>query len=83
MSQSVYLSRLMDQVKNQLHPPKKKNKEKVELNKRKSIYYKDGTSTMLFVKDVTIPMSKLVVSSVKTTLERLGVSMKGNFIITN
>ena len=68
---------------NQLHPPRKKNHEEVELNKRKSVYYKDGTSTMLFVKDVTIPMSKLVVSSVKTTLKRLGVNLKGNFIITN
>lgn len=68
---------------NQLHPPRKKNKEEVELNKRKSVYYKDGTSTMLFVKDVTVPMSKLVVSSVRTTLKRLGVTMKGNFIITN
>lgn len=73
----------MNEVVNQLHPPRKKNKEKVELNKRKSVYYKDGTSTMLFVKDVTVPMSKLIVSSVKTTLERLGVTMKGNFIITN
>lgn len=73
----------MNEVVNQLHPPRKKNKEKVELNKRKSIYYKDGTSTMLFVKDVTIPMSKLIVSSIKTTLKRLGVTMKGNFIITN
>lgn len=73
----------MEKPTNQLHPPRKKNREKVDLNIRKSIYYKDGTSTMLFVKDVTVPMSKLIVSSVKTTLKRLGVTMKGNFIITN
>lgn len=73
----------MEKPTNQLHPPRKKNREKVDLNIRKSVYYKDGTSTMLFCKDVTVPMSKLIVSSVKTTLKRLGVTMKGNFIITN
>lgn len=70
-------------TQNQLHLPKKKNKEKVQLNIRKSVYYKDGTSTMLFCKDVTVPIAKLIVSSVRTAMNRLGVNMKGNFIITN
>ena len=73
----------MDQVKNQLHPPKKKNKEEVQLNVKKSVYYKDGTSTMLFCKDVTVPMARLVVSTVRNALKRLDVNMKGNLIITN
>ena len=73
----------MDQVKNQLHPPKKKNKEEVQLNVKKSVYYKDGTSTMLFCKDVTVPMARLVVSTVRNALKRLDINMKGNLIITN
>jgi len=68
---------------NQLHPPKKKNKEEVQLNVKKSVYYKDGTSTMLFCKDVTVPMARLVVSTVRNALKRLDVNMKGNLIITN
>lgn len=72
----------MSEIVNQLHPPRKKNRKKVDLNVRKSVYYKDGDSTMLFCKDVTIPMSKLIVRNIKTSLERLGVSMKGNLIIT-
>lgn len=68
---------------NQLHPPRKKNREKVDLNIRKSIYYKDGTSTMLFCKDVTVPLARLVVANVRTTLKKLDVKLKGNFIITN
>lgn len=73
----------MDAMTNQLHPPQKKNRKKVDLNVRKSIYYKDGTSTMLFAKGLTIPMAKLVVSKVRLALERLDVEMKGNLIITN
>ena len=73
----------MDQVKNQLHPPKKKNKEEVQLNVKKSVYYKDGTSTMLFCRDLTVPMARLVVSTVRNALKRLDVNMKGNLIITN
>lgn len=73
----------MDQVKNQLHPPKKKNKEEVQLNVKKSVYYKDGTSTMLFCRDVTVPMARLVVSTVRNALKRLDINMKGNLIITN
>lgn len=68
---------------NQLHPPKKKNKEEVQLNVKKSVYYKDGTSTMLFCKDVTVPMARLVVSTVRNALKRLDINMKGNLIITN
>ena len=71
-----------DQV-NQLHPPKKKNKEEVQLNVKKSVYYKDGTSTMLFCRDLTVPMARLVVSTVRNALKRLDVNMKGNLIITN
>lgn len=68
---------------NQLHPPKKKNKEEVQLNVKKSVYYKDGTSTMLFCRDLTVPMARLVVSTVRNALKRLDVNMKGNLIITN
>lgn len=71
------------ELTNQLHPPRKKNREKVDLNIRKSIYYKDGTSTMLFCKGVTIPLARLVVANIRTTLKRLDVKLKGNFIITN
>ena len=68
---------------NQLHPPKKKNKEEVQLNVKKSVYYKDGTSTMLFCRDLTVPMARLVVSTVRNALKRLDINMKGNLIITN
>ena len=52
---------------NQLHPPRKKNREKVDLNVRKSVYYKDGTSTMLFCKDITIPAAKVLIVPLEIT----------------
>lgn len=68
---------------NQLHPPRKKNKEKIELNVRKRIYYKDGNSSMLFCKDVTIPASKVLISSIRDNMKKLGLKLEGNFIVTN
>ena len=70
------------ELANQPHPPRKKNRKKADLNVRKSVYYKDGDSTMLFCKDVTIPMAKLIVQNVKLALKRLDVNMKGNLIVT-
>ena len=68
---------------NQLHPPRKKNGEKVELNVRKRVFYKEGNSTMLFCKDITVPASKVLISSIKDTMSKLGVKLNGNFIVTN
>lgn len=67
---------------NQLHPPRKKNREKVDLNVRKSVYYKDGTSTMLFCRDITIPAAKVLISSIRDNMRKLNVTLKGNFIVT-
>ena len=72
-----------DYVVNQLHPPRKKNKEEVQLNIRKRIYYKDGNSSMLFCKDATIPASKVLISSIKDNMKKLGLKLEGNFIVTN
>ena len=68
---------------NQLHPPRKKNKEDVQLNVRKRIYYKDGNSSMLFCKDATVPASKVLISSIRDNMKKLGLKLEGNFIITN
>lgn len=70
------------ELANQPHPPRRKNHKKADLNVRKSVYYKDGDSTMLFCKDVTIPMARLIVQNVKLALKRLDVNMKGNLIVT-
>ena len=68
---------------NQLHPPRKKNKEEVQLNVKKRIYYKDGNSSMLFCKDATVPASKVLISSIRDNMKKLGLKLEGNFIITN
>ena len=68
---------------NQLHPPRKKNKEEVQLNAKKRIYYKDGNSSMLFCKDATVPASKVLISSIRDNMKKLGLKLEGNFIITN
>ena len=70
-------------IVNQLHPQKKKNGEEVQLNVRKRIYYKDGNSSMLFCKDATIPASKVLISSIKDNMMKLGLKLEGNFIVTN
>ena len=66
---------------NQLHPPRKKNREKVDLNVRKRIFYKSGECSMLFCKDITVPASKVLISSIKDTMSKLGVNLNGNFIV--
>lgn len=66
---------------NQLHPPQKKNRGKVDLNVRRRIFYKDGDSTMLFCSNITIPASKVLISSIKDTMSKLGVELKGHFIV--
>lgn len=73
----------MTAMVNQLHPPRKKNKEGVQLNVRKRIYYKSGNSSMLLCKDATIPASKVLISSIRDNMKKLGLKLEGNFIITN
>lgn len=73
----------MTTMVNQLHPPRKKNKEGVQLNVRKRIYYKSGNSSMLLCKDATIPASKVLISSIRDNMKKLGLKLEGNFIITN
>lgn len=71
----------MSEIVNQLHPPRKKNRKKVDLNVRKRIFFKCGESSMLFCKDITVPASKALISSIKDTMSKLGVELKGNFIV--
>ena len=73
----------MKEVANQLHPPRKRNKEEVQLNVRKRIYYKDGNSSMLFCKDATVPASKVLISSIRDNMKKLGLKLEGNCIVTN
>lgn len=70
-------------IVNQLHPPRPKSRRDVDLNVRKRVYYKDGDSSMLFCKDITIPASKVLIESIKDNMKKLGVQLKGHFIITN
>lgn len=72
------------QIQNQLHnPPKKKSGEGPRLNVLKKMYYKEGTSSMLFCKDITIPASKVLIESIKDTMGKLGVELNGHFIVTS
>jgi hypothetical protein len=70
-------------IVNQLHPPRPKSRRDVELNVIKRVYYKDGDSSMLFCKDITIPASKVLIESIKDNMKKLGVNLKGHFIVTN
>ena len=65
---------------NQLHPPRPKSGREVELNKKCSIVKKDGTSTSL-VGIGTQPACKLFVHSMRDNAKKLGITLKGNYII--
>lgn len=69
-------------TQNQLHPPKKKNREYVPINPIRRVFYKDGDSSMLLCKDVTPNAAKVFVHSIRENAKNLGISIKGNFIIT-
>lgn len=69
-------------TQNQLHPHKKKNRESVPINPIRRVFYKDGDSSMLLCKDVTPNAAKVLVHSIRENAKNLGISIKGNFIIT-
>jgi len=71
-------------VQNQLHPPRKKYPGEVDegANKKKRVYYKDGTSSMLFCDGITTSGSKVLIESIKDCMNKLGVELKGHFLVT-
>ena len=62
--------------------PRKKNEEPNDLNVRKRIYYREGRSSMLFCEGITVPAAKVLISSIRDNMKKLGVQLYGNLIIT-
>lgn len=69
---------------NQEHPtPPKRKRVDAQGNHRKKMYYKDGTSTMLFCEGVTENAAKALDKRIRAYAEALGTKIKGTFLITN
>ena len=69
---------------NQVHPPQPRRKRvDAQGNNRKRMYYKDGTSTMLFCEGVTENAAKALNERIRSYAEALGTKIKGVFLITN
>jgi hypothetical protein len=69
-------------VANQIRHPHKKNGESDNLNIRKRVYYREGRSSMLFCENITVPAAKVLISSIRDNMKKLGVQLYGNLIIT-
>ena len=69
--------------KNQEHPslPKKKRVD-TQGNNRKRMFFKKGDASMLFCKGITEEAARVFENSMRTTAKKLGVTIEGNFIIT-
>lgn len=68
---------------NQVHPPRRRSaRVDAQGNNRKRMYYKDGTSTMLFTEGTENACVALA-ARLKQYAEALDMKIKGHFIITN
>lgn len=74
---------MKDKPVNQLHPPRKKYPGEVNEgeNRKRKIFYKDGNSSMLFCKKATNAAAKVLISSIRENVKKLGLTLEGNFII--
>lgn len=69
---------------NQVHPPQpRRRRVDAQGNHRKKMYYKDGTSTMLFCEGLTENGCKALASRIMQYAEELGTKIKGIFLITS
>lgn len=66
---------------NQEHPtPPKRKRVDAQGNHRRKMFYKDGTSTMLFCENITDNSAKALEERIRLYAEALGVKIKGIFI---
>lgn len=66
---------------NQEHPmPPKRRRVDARGNYRRRMFYKDGTSTMLFCENITDNSAKALEERIRLYAEALGVKIKGIFI---
>lgn len=73
----------MVQTQNQVHPPQSKTKRvDKQGNHRYRVFYKDGDASMLFTKGITKPAANVMITRLKEHMTKLGVELKGHFIIT-
>lgn len=70
------------QTANHVHQPRKKNPGSGNTNPRKRIWYKEGTSTMLFCKNATTNSAKVLIASIKDNMSKLGLELNGHFLVT-
>lgn len=69
--------------KNQEHPPLPKRKRVDSMgNNRKRMFFKKGDASMLFCKGITEEAARVFENSMRDTAKKLGVTIEGNFIIT-
>ena len=69
--------------KNQEHPPLPKRKRVDSMgNNRKRMFFKKGDASMLFCKGITEEAAHAFENSMRDTARKLGVTIEGNFIIT-
>lgn len=70
-------------VRNQEHPPLPKRKRvDAQGNNRKRMFFKKGDASMLFCKGITEEAARAFENSMRDTAKKLGVTIEGNFIIT-
>lgn len=73
----------MNKLVNQVHPPlPKKQRVDAQGNDKRRMYFKEGNSTMLFCRGVTVNAAKAIEQNIRSMLEKLGTSLEGHFIIT-
>lgn len=73
----------MVQIQNQMHSPQPKAKRvDKQGNHRYRVFYKDGDASMLFTKGITKPAANVMITRLKEHMAKLGVELKGHFIIT-
>lgn len=69
-------------TQNQLHPPKKKSRKDVELNKKCTIIKKDGTNTSV-VGYGTRNACAVFTKTQRENAEKLNIKLVGNYKILN
>lgn len=68
---------------NQINAPLPKRKRvDAQGNHRYRVFYKDGDASMLFTKGITKPAANVMIARLKEHMTKLGVELKGHFIIT-
>jgi predicted oxidoreductase len=71
---------MQHKISNQLHPPRPKHRDKVELNKKCTIIKKDGTNTSVTGYG-TQNACAVFINSLRENAKKLGIVLQGNYII--